>query len=77
MSAVKTCGWSACQACAAMVRFVERDAAGEVTHHPPSTSEWWESSAADRFYRCTCDRIGCTSTVHNRLPHDHGEGSWP
>jgi hypothetical protein len=51
MTAVKTCGWADCQACAALRRFVDRHARGEITNRPTVTSAWWESQEAQELYR--------------------------
>lgn len=45
------CGWSDCDACAALVRFAQKWDAGLIEPQAPITSEWWASADADAFYR--------------------------
>ena len=44
------CGWADCKGCAALMRFTEKLAAGEVILRLPVTSPWWKSAEADAFY---------------------------
>jgi hypothetical protein len=48
VSAVSTCGWTDCQACAAVLDFVSQ---GPLPTPAPITSDWWQSEAAEQLYR--------------------------
>ena len=63
----ETCGWAPCETCAALTRFMEKRAAGELIDRLAVTSTWWESEEADRFY----------ARGTNLPPCDHGEAPWP
>jgi len=35
-----TCGWQACESCAALIRFVEKWNRGEIPHSPDWEKDW-------------------------------------
>jgi hypothetical protein len=46
-----TCGWPRCVECAALRSFVAKWNRGRIRPHPPITSRWWQSAAAEALYR--------------------------
>jgi hypothetical protein len=72
------CGWSDCDACAALVRFTQKWEAGEIQPRAPVTSAWWERAEADAFYR---RGMNLPPTEDGRLfevelEHEHDPARW-